>query len=276
MNEDCPYQTLFIYEIKGIVKSSYEVFQKDFIGSWEEDESFTFLFFSSKQIRLVKDVIEIQNLLLLYEHIMPYADWESGDKIRPMRAGRYFIKPKWQNCATPKNSISLIMDPGVAFGSGYHPTTRDCLEFMSIAFKPGAFPDHVLDLGAGTAVLALAAAASGAKSVLAVEKNNLSARTALQNIKLNDLQGVIRLEQSDATQFVDKEWELVLANLTWSILKTLTNSKAFTCSKQLIVSGLKYFESEHMLLAMKKNGYELLNHKENDDWCTFHFRRDEV
>ena len=87
---------------------------------------------------------------------------------------------------TNGEKLSILLDPGLVFGTGTHPTTRDCLDALELAAGSKKF-NTVLDLGTGTGLLALAAAKLGSKGVVAADLNLLAAKTAERNVKLNHL-----------------------------------------------------------------------------------------
>ncbi|MCG8492832.1 MAG: 50S ribosomal protein L11 methyltransferase, partial [Sneathiellales bacterium] len=102
---------------------------------------------------------------------MTYEEW-LGEKLVPCRIGRFFISAPWERLdfkvKPHAGEFSIALDPGVVFGTGTHPTTRECLDFMERAFRESSI-ETVLDLGTGTGLLAIAAAKLGALKTLAVD-----------------------------------------------------------------------------------------------------------
>ena len=96
----------------------------------------------------------------------------------------FHLCPTWEEPAPAAGELVIRLEPGLAFGSGYHPTTQGCLTLMRRVFEADP-PGQVLDLGTGTGILTLAALALGAKRVVAVEYNELAVRTAARNLKHN-------------------------------------------------------------------------------------------
>ncbi|MCP4368244.1 MAG: methyltransferase, partial [Deltaproteobacteria bacterium] len=179
-----PYKDLYIYYLKGHLASDNEIFYKDFIGNWEEDE-FSFLFFSRPSKKKVNDLLNAQpHLTLLDNYHMTYDDWH-GESLAPFSAGKFFISHPWNkirnNSGPGSDEFHITLDPGVVFGTGTHATTYNCLEALELAFS-GSKVQSALDLGTGSGVLAIAAARLGCKKVLAVDSNLLAARTAQKNI----------------------------------------------------------------------------------------------
>ena len=129
------------------------------------------------------------------------------------------------------------MEPGLAFGSGYHPTSKLCLQLLRRVFAENA-PREVLDLGTGTGILALAAVAMGARRVIAVEYNELAVRTAARNIRHNHREKEILLIQGDARHFAHFPGKLALANIHLDVLLDLLEIPEFLTRKWYIFSGV--------------------------------------
>ncbi len=145
--------------------------------------------------------------------------------------------PHWDKVKANEKGIQIILDPGVVFGNGLHPTTRDCLRALAFAGRQRPF-DRVLDLGTGTGILAVAAALLGAKKVLAVDLNPLCVRTANENVRLNDLNGIIQVVEGPAEDFVNEAADLVIANIHKEIIGRLLQKEGFRKKDRLIISGL--------------------------------------
>ena len=129
------------------------------------------------------------------------------------------------------------MEPGLAFGSGYHPTTQGCLTLLRRVFATDP-PPQVLDLGTGTGILALASLALGAERVVAVEYNELAVRSAARNLKHNQRRAEVLLIQGDARHFAYPPAQLALANIHLDVLLDLLDIPGFLEKKWYIFSGL--------------------------------------
>jgi ribosomal protein L11 methyltransferase len=231
-----PYQDLYIYYLKGRLASEAGLDCPSFIGNWEED-GFSFLFFSAPSLSLIKRLIEGQPSLTLLDHFqMPLEQWQGGP-LGPLRIGRFTITPAFCPVDSKPLAETILLDPGVVFGTGTHPTTRDCLGALEMAFEqnPAAL---TLDLGTGTGILAIAAARLGSGRVLAVDLNFLAARTAKRNVRLNCLEDRILVAKADAEKCMDLPCDLMVSNIHFEVMKHLINSKGFLNKKQFILSGL--------------------------------------
>ena len=266
------YKDLYIYYLKGHLSSDSEIFYKDFIGNWEEDE-FTFLFFSRPSKKKVEDLLNAQShLTLLDNYHMTYDDWH-GETLAPFRAGRFFITHPWDkignNSDTGPDEFHITLDPGVVFGTGTHATTYNCLEALELAFS-GSKVQSALDLGTGSGVLAIAAARLGCKKILAVDKNLLAARTAQKNIQLNNVKESVMVIQGPAEIFIDNHADLVIANIHFDVMKNLLNSKGFLSKKWFILSGLLRSQAEDVAFTLKQKGAKIIKKWERDGiWHTF-------
>ena len=118
----------------------------------------------------VERLLASGGLSLRQRHELTYEQWQGGLELKPWLVGDLFFCPAWDPAPPPSGARRLLIDPGLVFGSGLHPTTRHCLELLWLR-RQRAPLGRVLDLGCGTGILALAAAAWGAQEVLAVDLN---------------------------------------------------------------------------------------------------------
>ncbi|MEA3438596.1 MAG: 50S ribosomal protein L11 methyltransferase [Thermodesulfobacteriota bacterium] len=274
------YKDLYIYYLKGHLASNSEIFYKDFIGNWEEDE-FSFLFFSRPSKKKVENLLSAQpHLTLLDNYHMTYDDWH-GETLAPFRAGRFFITHPWDKIRNNPNigsdtgsdtgpdEFHISLDPGVVFGTGTHATTFNCLEALELAFSRSKV-QSALDLGTGSGVLAIAAARLGCKKILAVDKNLLAARTAEKNVQLNNVKESVMVIQGSAEIFIDKPADLVIANIHFDVMKNLLNSEGFLSKKWFILSGLLCSQTEDAACTLKQKGAEIIKKWDGDGvWHTF-------
>lgn len=269
---DCPYKDLYIYYLQGRLKPDIKLFDDNFIGNWQEDES-TFLFFSKPSRGEVEKMLSARPYLaLLDEFHMTYDQWQGG-KIVPTRIGRFYIAPPWQrpkkNMQSCQEELPIVLDPGVVFGTGAHTTTHDCLEALELVFCRERV-ESVLDLGTGTGLLALAASRLGCRSILAVDLNFLAAKTAARNVQLNRLEDNVLVVQGRAEDFIDASSDLVIANIHYDVMKHLINSQGFLCKKWFILSGLLRSQASDLLIRLSQQPVQIVKKWERDGiWHTF-------
>jgi ribosomal protein L11 methyltransferase len=141
------------------------------------------------EIHIIKTLLEKsgQDSSLAFEHsVLPDADWNESWKkgFTPLDVGETFtILPPWEE--RRQGRINLIIDPGMAFGTGHHQTTRSCLVLME-KYAPRIKKDRFLDVGTGTGLLAIAASKLGFKEILGVDTDPLAIEAAKMNCELND------------------------------------------------------------------------------------------
>lgn len=227
---------LYIYYLEGRISKDKTIVNKNYLGTWEED-GFSFVFFT-QPAKAIIDALVAHNdrlrLLDIYE--MTYEQWQGG-KLDPLQIGSFLISPPWFSPPAEEPSTTLTLDPGVVFGNGLHPTTRDCLQAIDIACG-GQKVSTMLDLGTGTGILALAAAARGCRRILAVDCNFLAAATARRNCLLNHFGDTILAVQGQAEPFTAITSDLLVANIHYDIMKDIIASPGFLQQKFFILSGL--------------------------------------
>ncbi|MEJ5358983.1 MAG: 50S ribosomal protein L11 methyltransferase [Desulfobacterales bacterium] len=247
---------LHIYECAGRPPAFAEPEAEAFLGAWCEEGS-CFLFFSAPADRAVADFLARHPGLALRDtHRMAYADWQ-GSLPEEVRVGRFrfLCRGRAQGAAAPPSPPALVLDPGLVFGNGLHPTTRDCLRALEHAVRDRP-PGRVLDLGTGTGILALAAASLGGR-VLAVDVNPLAARTARRNVLANGLAERVLVVSGRAEDFAGTAADLALANLHGSVLLGLLAAGAFRRTPRWVLSGLLRGEVGEARRRLRLAGYEV-------------------
>lgn len=184
------------------------------------------------------------------ESVMSYADWEAGQPLQKTSMAGFHLCPVWETPTPGAGEIVIRLEPGLAFGSGYHPTTRRCLELLRRVYASDT-PRQVLDLGTGTGILALAALALGAERVIAVEYNELAVLTAARNLKHNQCRSNVDLLQADARDFAYLPASLVLANIHLDVLLDLLDIPEFLDKDWYIFSGILGAQLEKFLARLE-------------------------
>lgn len=262
-----PPEKLYIYEIAGRVYPPEAITGQDFLGCWREGE-YSYLFFGSPREAAVKAwVATLPEASYSSESIMSYSDWEAGQPLQKTSMAGFHLCPVWEEPTPAPGELVIRMEPGLAFGSGYHPTTRRCLELLRRVYKADA-PRQVLDLGTGTGILALAALALGAERVIAVEYNELAVLTAARNLKHNQRRAEVDLIQADARDFAHLQAGLVLANIHLDVLLDLLDIPAFLNKDWYIFSGILGAQLEKFLACLKDTPVKVLEIRDENMWFT--------
>ena len=143
--------------------------------------------------------------------------------------------PRPEPCGSAAR-IAIVIDPGVVFGSGLHPTTQGCL--LAISEILGSNEIHtVLDFGAGTGVLAIACALAGAKFVLAVDRNPLALKTAWKNARANGVEDRIALVEADRPGCLNIRPDFFIMNLEWPILEKILVAGEWRKARRIVLAG---------------------------------------
>jgi len=200
---------------------------------------------------------------------MTYEDWQGGT-LTPIRIGDLHVMPAWHPAAERSDAERILLDPGVVFGAGTHPTTRDCLAALSSAFQ--MHPVHeVMDLGTGTGLLALAAGRLGARRCIAVDLNRLAVETAWRNVRRNGMSSRILVVQGDAKNFMDLSCDLMVSNIHYDVMRHIVSAPGFRAMKQFILSGLLRSQAREIENRLLRMGAKILQKWARDGiWYTYH------
>ena len=161
------------------------------------------------------------------------------------------IKPTWEEYAPEKDQHVLEMDPGMAFGTGQHESTRLALSLLSSRFKMDRdkLPGKVLDVGTGTGILAMAAAIFGAEHVTAIDNDPQAVDVAVANINLNGLDKKVRTSDSPLNDIQDS-YELICANIVHDVLVAMAQDfkRILVPGGHIILAGILQGEQESNIL----------------------------
>lgn len=263
-----PDDPLYIYELEGILSDPEEFFGENFLAHWVEGDSH-FLFFSHPREEDLKTFLKSQSGgTWVRTHTLSCKDWQGGKLFDSLSIGKFIFISPWISRPQDPEGIIIRLDPGVVFGSGTHPTTRDCLQALSWIYDREQ-PRKVLDLGTGTGILSLAAVSLGAEEVLAVDLNPACVRTAEKNAELNHLKTRIRVLEGRAEDYVQEPADLVLANLHFSVIKELVKNKFLFEKKWVVLSGLLRSEFPDVKHRLQFPGFEILQEWDSEfTWFT--------
>jgi ribosomal protein L11 methyltransferase len=203
-------------------------------------------------------------------HVRPIEadDWEESWKAgyQPQRIGRITIVPSWLD-EPPATDLLLRLDPGMAFGTGLHPTTRSCLELLQ-AVEP--MPRAVLDVGSGSGVLALAALRLGAERAVCCDTDPLAVEATRRNAEHNGLSERVEVGNGSLAAEPRERFELVLANLVASLLVELAGRLAAHVAPGgvLLASGIIAPRASEVEEALARAGFVVVERIEEADWTS--------
>lgn len=203
-------------------------------------------------------------------------DWENNWKIyyKPLKIGdRLLVRPSWE-AAEDDGRIILSLDPGMAFGTGSHHTTRMCLEYLEKTVTEGC---TVADLGCGSGILSIAGLLLGAKDAMAVDIDPIAEGIAYENAAMNNIGkdvysvyiGNVLSDQELVNKFCEEKKDIVVANIVAAVIIELCGivPNMIKPDGYFITSGIIKDRLEEVLAAMKANGFEVLDVKTSEDWC---------
>lgn len=200
-------------------------------------------------------------------------DWakRSQENLTPVQVGRLIVTPPWGVQSTlhpPASTLQVVILPSMGFGTGHHATTRLCLDTLQAFQLNGA---RVLDVGTGSGVLALAAAALGASDALGIDFDPDAITNANENLELNPGLSGVRFEVVDVRDALLPKADIVLANLTGAVLvqNAALLTSAVDTDGTLIVSGLQTHEYESVVSAFV--GGRIASEKEELGWMALAF-----
>ncbi len=196
-------------------------------------------------------------------------DWANAWKehYHVLRVGRHIvIRPSWREYTAEPGDVSIELDPGMAFGTGLHPTTRLCLAALEDYVTAGM---SVLDLGTGSGILAIAAAKLGAATVLAIDNDPVAVKSANENAALNGVvASQIRIAEGTLAAAGNVQFDLVVANIIAKVIIELAHdlAAALLPDGTLIVSGIIEDKADSVALALAAAGLHNRERRHEGDW----------
>ena len=201
-------------------------------------------------------------------------EWEEAWKahFQPLRIGRLVVRPTWQEVEVAEGDIVLTLDPGLAFGTGHHPTTRMCLEQLERRVEPGM---RILDLGTGSGLLSQAALLLGAEWALALDTEADAIRASRRNLKAAGLSRRVRIVRGTLPHIQASGLDLTVANISAKVLVELAGDLVETLRPDgtLIASGVLEERGDEVRDAMLAAGFVELETQQTEDWLALCFRR---
>ncbi len=195
-------------------------------------------------------------------------DWAEAwkERLTVMHIGRRIvICPTWQNYSPGIDEVLIRLDPGMAFGSGLHPSTRMCLMKLEELVRPGM---RVLDMGTGSGILAIAAAKLGAACVVAVDNDPVAVRVARENVMANGVSDVVRVIYGSLAE-AQGIYHIVVANILANVIVDMVRNglaDRVLAGGSLIAAGLIQGQETETGMALEQHGLKLAERCQIDDW----------
>jgi ribosomal protein L11 methyltransferase len=212
-------------------------------------------------------------------------DWAHAWKrfYKPLRVGgRILLKPSWEFVEAAPEDIVIELDPGMAFGTGLHPSTRLCIAALEEHVRPG---DAVLDLGTGSGVLAIAAYKLGAASVLATDIDPIAVNVARENALRNgvplDATPGVTVQAGSVPEGMANRFDVIVANILAEVLVKLFDgeysypslAEPLKPGGALILAGIIEERAEMVVEAARRHGCTLIDRKQEGDWVALVVRK---
>ena len=232
------YDMLHICVVRGAAPGAAKQFEQDMLACWFEDGNTTLVFETPHENAVRAHLCaHCPDAEFLWEGKMPYGNWEAGEAVVPTHQAGFLICPSWDVREPAPCETRMVLDPGLAFGSGLHPATQISLLLLRHAMER-VRPGRVLDLGCGSGVLAIAALLLGARQAAAVDYSLLAVNAERINAELNGVSSRMHIIHGDLFRHLDADADLVLCNMNFPLFDRLLNHEAFLSRKWLLLSGV--------------------------------------
>lgn len=196
-------------------------------------------------------------------------DWENSWKqyYKPVEVGnRIIIKPLWEAIESTNRDVVIELDPGMAFGTGTHETTRMCLALLEEAITPQC---SVLDIGTGSGILSIGAAKLGAEKIVAVDIDSVAVKVARENAAINNAADKIEIICGNLTDCVNGKYDIVVANIIADAIIMLSSGVRQFMNENgvYITSGIINHRLADVQESLLQNGFEIVKIVTEGDWA---------
>ena len=255
------------------ISTDARIFVKAYFGENAFDNTLAYIHGRIEALRHTSDT-DIGPLGITVDDV-PDTDWNANFKAHFTTfraAGSIVIKPTWENYVEKDGDIVIEMDPGQAFGSGTHETTKMCLELAQRYMKQGA---SVLDVGCGSGILGIACAKLGAGRVLSLDNDAVSVDVTRRNAAANGVNN-LEAQRSDLLQNAgDVQHDIVLANIIADIIIRLNGNvqRVMAPDAVYIMSGIIADRLGDVTASLKRNGLDVIETMSLGDWRALAARR---
>ncbi len=233
----------------------------------------------SALLAAIADLVESTHEQSLSVTHVPAQDWNEAwaRSVKPLRIGRFVIRPSWEPVTHGPDDIDIILDPKQAFGTGHHATTRMLLEWLQQEIRGG---ERILDVGAGSAILAMAAVKLGAASAIGIEIDPVAVDCAREYVEQNGLLDRIDLlcgTLADLQHEKQRAIDLVLANLDRRTVLSLAEDLAWVASggARVLVSGILLEQEFEILERFSALGLACVSRRDEEGWVMMQFLKPE-
>ena len=221
-----------------------------------------------KRLDYVKSLGLDTGTLEIYKREVKQENWENEWK-------KYFnvqkvsdsivIKPSWEEYTAKEGEKIIDIDPGMAFGTGTHETTRMCINAIEKYMNKG---DSLIDIGCGSGILSIAAAHLGAEKVIAVDLDKLAVKVSKENVDLNGFSNTIDVRYGDLTDVIDEKADVIVANIIADIIAKLSENIAdfIKDGGYFISSGIINDKKDFVISKLKENNFDIIEESNDGEW----------
>ena len=221
-----------------------------------------------KRLEYVKSLDLDTGSLEVFKKVVKQENWENEWK-------KYFnvqkvsnsivIKPSWEDYTAKDGEKIIDIDPGMAFGTGTHETTRMCINAIEKYMKQG---DSLIDIGCGSGILSIAAAHLGAQRVIAVDLDKLAVKVSKENVELNGFSDTVDVRYCDLTEVIDEKADVIVANIIADIIAKLSENIADFMKKDgyFISSGIINDKKDFVISKLIDNNFEIVEERNDGEW----------
>ncbi|WP_028307607.1 50S ribosomal protein L11 methyltransferase [Desulfitibacter alkalitolerans] len=195
-------------------------------------------------------------------------DWANSWKeyYKPKKVSeRIVVVPGWEEYNPEEGEIIVKLDPGMAFGTGNHPTTMICIKALEKYIEPGW---RIADIGTGSGIIAISAAKLGAESVCAVDLDTLAVRVARLNVKRNMVEELVEVRQGNLLQGIDKTFNIIVANIIADVIIEMSEYayERLEPSGIFIASGIIEDRQDEVINKLQEEGFKLVEVMTDNAW----------
>lgn len=233
----------------------------------EEDNASSIVNYIKEKLEIIKESgINIGEGKVLHA-IVKEEDWANNWKkyYKPTKIGNNIVvKPIWENYNNKDKELVIELDPGMAFGTGTHETTRMCIEALEKNVEANSV---IYDIGTGSGILAIAAVKLGAKEVLGVDLDPVAVDSAIQNVHHNKLTN-IKIIEGNLVEVVEGKADIVVANIIAEIICVLVDDvkKVLKIGGIFISSGIIHDRRQMVIDKLENSGFQVLEVNKDGEW----------